>query len=487
MKALAKKICMYFLCTCLISASVFMSYDNTMKVRAINTDYSEWEAAESITGIALALVGIVGTVSTGFSLPALAAVAGGVFATVDGIDGLKNMLIDNGDGTFTMTPEFIQLVLDEAKKIDETGFHDYESIKDISGNYVITGFNNGKSGNDIVNIMYNGTSEYKPFLYVNHLTNPFGGSSDSCTFEHYTGDGTNHSYARITVKYTQYINGKLDVSNGSTYQITGTDYGVNIPMYTNISDFYAAVQSGDYSKSLNYREKMFEYGSIYAPIYTGGSVRISKQVLDRFEDKLKEVNEKYDSVDDKINALYEYIFNNDSGSSGGGTGFDFDFDIDSPFDLGNLFNGLFKDWSDFGTTFITSLADFFKELADGMKKKFPFSIPWDIYHIFTVFSNVDSPKAADISTISFTDINSGISVYTVDSEDMEQDVHDAPYFKLPIKVESFGIYEEIIVDMKDFQSLSTFSRTMFSLLFAVFLLKFTIKILSIFGVFGGDD
>lgn len=148
--------------------------------------------------------------------------------------------------------------------------------------------------------------------------------------------------------------------------------------------------------------------------------------------------------------------------------------------------GLIKDNPETGSQEVAdTLATSFSDVAVGMTKKFPFSIPWDLYALFTVFSETDTPKKAERNILSepYT-IGDGVQSMTIDGEDLQQDVHDAPYFKLPIKVESFGIYEEIIVDMKDFQTLSTLSRTLFSLIFAVYLIKLTIKIISLFR--GGD-
>lgn len=79
-----------------------------------------------------------------------------------------------------------------------------------------------------------------------------------------------------------------------------------------------------------------------------------------------------------------------------------------------------------------------------MKYKFPFSIPWDIHHIFTVLA--DTPKA--------------------------------PYFELPLVIERYGINEKIVIDMSRFQVLSDLSRSMFSMLFAIFLINLTFKVVA---------
>lgn len=121
----------------------------------------------------------------------------------------------------------------------------------------------------------------------------------------------------------------------------------------------------------------------------------------------------------------------------------------------------------------------FSDLATGMTKKFPFSIPWDVYALFTVFADIDPPQTYGISSYSLE--SDGIQ--PLSEGDMEE--HNAPYFELPIVLESYGINESIKVDLEPFTPVSTLSRTMLSLLFGVFLMKFTIKIIDLFK--GGTD
>ncbi len=147
----------------------------------------------------------------------------------------------------------------------------------------------------------------------------------------------------------------------------------------------------------------------------------------------------------------------------------------------------------------------FMEIANEMGKKFPFCIPADLAHLFSKLSgssdaqtqallNNSDPdylmavasgggssgggSSGDIALASLGD--SEVSVMALDS-DSEVSVlrssMDAPYFELPIIIESFGIDEKIEVDLEPFQPVSTFSRSMFSVLFAVALIKFTIHLI----------
>lgn len=93
--------------------------------------------------------------------------------------------------------------------------------------------------------------------------------------------------------------------------------------------------------------------------------------------------------------------------------------------------------------YVPTLADSLTDMGDVLKKKFPFSIPWDIHYILSGLAT--TPKA--------------------------------PRFELPLKVERYGIDETIVVDMARFQVLSDLSRSIFSLLFALALINLTIKVI----------
>lgn len=142
------------------------------------------------------------------------------------------------------------------------------------------------------------------------------------------------------------------------------------------------------------------------------------------------------------------------------------------------------------------LSGSFLDVAKGITKKFPFSIPWDIHALFSVFARAgqSQPETAMLAD------GYGIMPLVGEPDDGEYDYsngdgtstvinwndnpHDAPYFVLPLVVESYGIEEYIEVDLKDFQTVSTLSRSLLAVLFAVFLIKFTITLMEFFK--GGD-
>ena len=144
-------------------------------------------------------------------------------------------------------------------------------------------------------------------------------------------------------------------------------------------------------------------------------------------------------------------------------------------DLFDLIDKIWKDPETGSQEAADTLTGSFSDIARGITKKFPFSIPWDIYNLFRVFSGAPSPDEA-----AFRPMTLGVQPFTVDNEDLEQDIHDAPYFKLPLRLDSYGIYEEVVIDLSDFKTVSVLSRGLLSVLFAVFLIKFTIRIIELF-------
>lgn len=161
-------------------------------------------------------------------------------------------------------------------------------------------------------------------------------------------------------------------------------------------------------------------------------------------------------------------------------------------DLSDIIKGIKDDPETGSQAAADYLTTSFSDIATGLTKKFPFSIPWDLYALFSVFSEVDSPQAALISseTILPYSIRDGdIQLlngggHSREPDIAEPEISNAPYFKLPLVIESAGINENIIIDLSGFQSVSVLSRSLFTVLFALFLLKFTLKIIPLFK--GGD-
>ncbi len=105
-----------------------------------------------------------------------------------------------------------------------------------------------------------------------------------------------------------------------------------------------------------------------------------------------------------------------------------------------------------------------------LKDKFPFSIPWDVRHIFASLASASSPQAYSMSPAVYYD-GSGGGADTTDGS--------APIWKIPVAVASAGIHEEFVIDLSDFAVVSRISRSLLTLYFCYGLINFTIKIVGL--------
>lgn len=193
---------------------------------------------------------------------------------------------------------------------------------------------------------------------------------------------------------------------------------------------------------------------------------------------LSGTNSILDSIKSSLDDIHKTLKKMDIWSSSGDDG-----EEDPTNDLADMLKKILDDPETGSQEVADSLSTSFADVASGLTKKFPFSIPWDIYGLFSVFANVPAPSPqARVMSVAYDDRG-----YMLSSDAMGYDIQTyadtpstggsasgAPYFELPIYVESFGINEVITVDLEGFTSLSTFSRTMFSLIFGILLIKWTI-------------
>lgn len=97
---------------------------------------------------------------------------------------------------------------------------------------------------------------------------------------------------------------------------------------------------------------------------------------------------------------------------------------------------------------ITQTQPFFSGLSGELKNKFPFSIPWDLIAVFTLF----------------------------------QAEPETPRIEVPFVIDSLGIRESIVIDLSGYGLLSRISRSLMVVLFVLGLIKMTPTMLS----FGKD-
>lgn len=108
-----------------------------------------------------------------------------------------------------------------------------------------------------------------------------------------------------------------------------------------------------------------------------------------------------------------------------------------------LIGDLLEDLDGGAETTVAAISSTMDDATKLLKTKFPFCIPWDIAFLVTFLSHEP----------------------------------EVPVFNLPIKIESVGIDECIVVDLTDFSGISTISRTLLTLIYCYGLLNLTMKIM----------
>ena len=108
----------------------------------------------------------------------------------------------------------------------------------------------------------------------------------------------------------------------------------------------------------------------------------------------------------------------------------------------DFIKGIFDDAENGAGSAVSALSSTMGDAANLMKTKFPFCIPWDVYLIIGFLA--EEPQT--------------------------------PVFRLPIKLERLGIEEYIEVDLKEFETVSSISRTLFTVLYCYGLLNLTMKV-----------
>lgn len=139
---------------------------------------------------------------------------------------------------------------------------------------------------------------------------------------------------------------------------------------------------------------------------------------------------------------------------------------------------------------IDSILPFLSDIGTELKKKFPFSIPWDIYSILSFLGS--SGGSARAAPTSYSSDDSGIMLFSDDdSHGGGGGSHDgpgssggghsrpsgAPVFQIPFQIsQSMGIEGTLLIDLEPFQVLSDISRTMFTCIFCLGLIRLTLKV-----------
>lgn len=131
----------------------------------------------------------------------------------------------------------------------------------------------------------------------------------------------------------------------------------------------------------------------------------------------------------------------DSGGGGGGIGSGIGSAVGTV--VGNLISDLLDkifNGKEEVEDAVGDLVSRFSGLADTSKTKFPFSLPWDVMTVFAVLAH--DPET--------------------------------PVFKFPIKITSIGFDYEVTLDLKDFDGMSKLSRSFFTVIFCMIMIRLTL-------------
>lgn len=357
--SLLKRILVLFCCTVFLLSSIFSSY--SMTVYAAD-DYDIIDAAQDVLNICIVIGGLIFAPATdGLSV---LVTTQNILGLRDSIEGLRDYITDNGDGTYTIDPAFVQAVMDAAEQLEDQGFtdshvtaqgmgnlytykwtvsesfmynHPYKNVPE-SHHYTYTysaentsrvaGFKEIKTSIDS-----NGRTNTAHFWYVYMFHSSYtklllGGRGN------YVGsiDGNTTSGGISTSGFNSLLfydgSQKSDKYNGSQ------SFGGNFPIFSSNDALETYLKTGKgYRDAENYRPTpIVRRHSSYTPIYSGGPVTVNRTVIENISQKITEVDADTSLTDDqKIEKLQEYIRTggtddgNGDGDASGGTG-DKDYD-----------------------------------------------------------------------------------------------------------------------------------------------------------------
>ena len=133
-------------------------------------------------------------------------------------------------------------------------------------------------------------------------------------------------------------------------------------------------------------------------------------------------------------------------------------------------------------SFLSQLTSMFGDVADLVKTKFPFSIPWDLSNFLSVLGGDTVEVRAPDGGVRLVNAYAAVPVvYSDDAAVASQEMSDsgAPVFRLPLVVASAGIDEEIVVDLTSFEYVHVISRGMLTILYCLALINMTFKVVDL--------
>ncbi len=360
---------------------------------------------------------------------------------------------------------------DVLANLGEQAFTGFDSIQNADGTYNVTGYASfiSEKWGDFRECVYTGVAAYgKPFAILS-------GNTYSLWYM-----DANGAYKVLYINAQWYQDGKA----GNSFSINSigtsecTTVITNIPVFDSVETALSAFEANDFTKALNYAKTYQEadwlaedwVGKLIDPLtglnalsnfsniarHQGLNALGNELTPDDYVDYLRDyfANLGTDKLPEVDPAVAPIVFSgempaitidptrnpviqpvSDPGTNPGtnpGTGSDPDIPIDQPA----------TEVIELDTT-LPSMPETFLPLAEQMKIKFPFSIPWDIKYLFDKLSSQG---------------------------------REPPRWVLPFVIESIGLKGELVIDLKNFEPVSKISRLFLTLLFCLGLINMTIKI-----------
>lgn len=497
-----------------------MSYGNTLIVKAVD----ETDLLRDAVNIALSAAGIYVVAQSGGSLapliiPYISTLAGSAFDVHD-------YITDNGDGTTTISEDFVQLVLqaygqykdenvemfDGAMQPGTDGYYHFDSLMVDSFWEPMSNSNFTAQITDI--------NTYYPcavLVYSNRPCKVHGSTATICRAYYvfyiesddkfYVGgtltkgdveDGEEQflsdfgqidisglflNQPHYTRKYS--VSGKTD--SGNTYNILGSATGAlpktaslqvsssSIPVYHNLSSLKEGLRTGDFSAAYNYGKIPDCESSKYNGSYSGGDITVTNEKLEGVLDKLTEIDNTGKDIDNKLKDLLDWLGIGDGdGDIIGGSGSFYDKVL---LYLDKILKQLksIKRW-----TIVDTVIDGVDAIADWL----------DLIH--DILSDVDDGMESAVATLSSalddaTGLLKGKFPFSVPWDilflvTLLSAEPETPYFEIPIDFDvsaiDLHIHYDFVLDFAPYKYLSDIARVLLSMTYAVGLFRMTAGVVS---------
>ncbi len=510
-----KRISVFLLCTLLLSSTVFMSYGNTLIVKAVD----ETDLLRDAVNIALSAAGIYVVAQSGGSLapliiPYISTLAGSAFDVHD-------YITDNGDGTTTISEDFVQLVLqaygqykdENVEMFDGTmqpgtdGYYHFDSVtvsnywepmSDLNYTAVITDINTIYPCAILVysnrpNKVHGSNGRINRAYYVFYIESEDrfytvysldSGSVENGEEVYLTdfGQALQQSLFLGTPHYIRKFTDSGKTDSGDTFGLLVSSSGAlpktasiqvsssSIPVYHNLLSLKEGLRTGDFSAAYNYGKVSGCESSKYTGSYAGGDITVTNEKLEGVLDKLTEIDETGKNIDDKLKDLLDWLGIGDgNGDIIGGSGSWYDKVL---LYLDKILKQLksIKRW-----TIIDTVIDGVDAIADWI----------DLIH--DILSDVDNGMESAVATLSSAlddatgllknkfpfsvpwDILFLVTLLAAEPE--------TPYFEIPINFDvsslDMHIHYDFVLDFTPYQYLSDISRVLLSMTYAAGLFKMT--------------